>query len=88
MTQETLSAPKKSQASAPTIPKELLEDLRTMIDKTRQSIASTVNAGLTSLYWRIGHRIHKETLKDERAEYGQKIVVTLSRQCAIGMSLY
>lgn len=41
------------------IPKILLEDLRKMIDQTRQAIASTVNASLTMIYWRVGHRIKK-----------------------------
>jgi predicted nuclease of restriction endonuclease-like (RecB) superfamily len=32
------------------------------------------------LYWRIGTRINKEILKGKRAEYGMKIVSTVSRQ--------
>lgn len=62
---------------------DLIEDLRGMIEKARQSIASTVNAGLTLLYWHIGNRIHTEILKEGRAEYGKEIVVTLSRQLAL-----
>ena len=38
-------------------PEGLLEDLRIMIDQSRQSIVSTVNAGLTLLYWNVGSRI-------------------------------
>jgi len=41
-----------------------------------------VNAGLTLLYWHVGSRIRKEILQDERAEYGKKIVATVSRQLA------
>ncbi|WP_228840585.1 PDDEXK nuclease domain-containing protein [Candidatus Protochlamydia phocaeensis] len=51
--------------------------------KARQSIATTVNAGLTLLYWHIGNRIHTEILKEGRAEYGKEIVVTLSRQLVL-----
>lgn len=54
-----------------------------MIEETRKSIALAVNAGLTSLYWRVGNRIRQETLQDKRAEYGKKIVATVSRQLAI-----
>lgn len=64
------------------LPSGLLEDLRHLIDQTRKSIASTVNTGLTLLYWHIGSRIRKELLQDERAEYGKKIVATVSRQLA------
>jgi hypothetical protein len=69
-----------SQTTLPAASDALLEDLRHMIDQTRRSIASTVNAGLTLLYWHVGARIRKEIPKDERAEYGKKIVATLWRQ--------
>lgn len=35
------------------------------------------------LYWRIGRRIRKDILQDKRAEYGQEIVVSLSRHLAV-----
>ena len=41
-----------------------------------------VNVGLTALYWRIGNRILREVLGNERAAYGEQIVATLSRQLA------
>ena len=65
------------------LPAGLLEDLRQMIDQTRGFVASTVNAKLTLLYWQLGVRIRSEVLKCERAEYGRKIVATVSRQLAL-----
>ena len=65
------------------IAKDLMNDLRHIIDETRSVVASTVNAALTMLYWRVGQRVLKEILVDERAEYGRQIVVTLSRQLVI-----
>ncbi len=35
----------------------LLEELRGMIEESRRSLAGTVNAAMTMLYWRIGTRI-------------------------------
>lgn len=58
----------------------LIGELRHMIDQTKESVASTVNASLTLLYWQLGFRIRTELLQNERAEYGQKIVATVSRQ--------
>ena len=58
----------------------LVGELRGMIDEARSSIASTVNSTLTLLYWHVGNRIHKEILREERAEYGRSIVATVSRQ--------
>ncbi len=69
-----------STLDAPILPVQLLNDLRIMIDQTKQSIATTVNTKLTLLYWHIGSRIRSELLQNERAEYGSKIVATVSRQ--------
>ncbi len=61
-------------------PAGLAADVRSMIDQTRSTIASVANAGLTLLYWRIGKRIDSEVLGSGRADYGDEIVATLSRQ--------
>ena len=58
----------------------LLNELRALIDAARQRVAASVNAELTLLYWRIGHRIQAEVLAGRRANYGEAIVATLSRQ--------
>jgi len=59
---------------------QLLGDIRQMIEETQAAVAATVNAGLTTLYWRIGRRIGQEILKGARAEYGAEIVSALARQ--------
>jgi predicted nuclease of restriction endonuclease-like (RecB) superfamily len=64
----------------PTLPAELLSDLRKIIDQAKETVAVTVNAGITLLYWQVGFRIRTELLRNERAEYGQKIVATVSEQ--------
>ena len=61
-------------------PKALLSDVRELILEARGQVAQAVNAGLTMLYWQVGQRIRQDTLKEKRAEYGEKIVVSLSRQ--------
>lgn len=70
----------KAASITPSAPPMLLEDLRQLIEETRQGVAATVNIALSLLYWRIGKRINEEILKGERAEYGEQIVSTLSRQ--------
>lgn len=59
---------------------KLLTDIRTLIDSARGHVAQAVNAGLVRLYWNVGRRIGQDILKEERAEYGEKIVQTLSAQ--------
>lgn len=58
----------------------LLHDVRGLIEQARSAVAVTVNAGLTMLYWKIGKRINAEVLKGARAEYGERIVATLSQE--------
>lgn len=58
----------------------LLSELRGLIESARQHVAQTANATLTMLYWHVGQRIQSEVLKNERAEYGEQIVSTLSTQ--------
>ena len=64
------------------ISNNLFQDLRSLIIETRQGVAQAVNSGLVFLYWKIGLRIHQDILKEERADYGEKIVSTLSTQLA------
>jgi len=70
-----------TKKKAPALPSDrLFNDLRGLIEETRTHVASTVNAALTMLYWRVGKRINEEILKGERAGYGEAIVATVSRQ--------
>lgn len=47
----------------PAVSIPLLEDLRRMIEETRQSVATAVNAALTLLYWNVGRRIREDVLQ-------------------------
>ena len=63
------------QASSPALPLESLHrELRELIASSRQRLASTVNAELTLLYWRIGLRLASEVLGGERARYGAQLM--------------
>ena len=75
-----LTKPVAKKPMVSTAPPALIADLRELIAEARQSVAATVNAELTLLYWRIGKRIVNEVLGQERAAYGQQIVVSLARQ--------
>lgn len=61
-------------------PLVLAVELRELILAARQTVARGVNAALVMLHWQIGRRIHKEILNEQRAEYGEEIVPTLSAQ--------
>ncbi len=80
MNPQTSLTSSQSTLTLPNIPDGLLQDLRSLIDQTRQAIASKVNAGLALLYWRVGNRVIKEILQGERAGYGQQIILSVSHQ--------
>ncbi len=60
----------------------LISDIRQLIESARGRAAAAVNVELTLLYWRIGQRIRKEVLGENRAGYGEEIIATLSTQLA------
>ncbi len=77
-----MSARRRVPASMPASG-ALLGDIRQLVDAARQRATTAVNSELTLLYWRVGRRIHSQVLAGERAEYGEEIVATLSRQLVL-----
>lgn len=61
-------------------PSALLGDIRTLIEMARQRTVSAVNSELTTLYWRIGQRIHTQVLEGRRADYGEEVLPNLAAQ--------
>ncbi|MBF0379120.1 MAG: DUF1016 family protein [Desulfamplus sp.] len=59
---------------------QLFTSIRELIEQSRQQIAVSVNSTITALYWQIGKNIKEEQKKNSRADYGEKIVHTLSAQ--------
>lgn len=59
---------------------DLVNDLRKIIDSTRQRVAVGVNTELTMMYWHIGDRINRDVLGNERAMYGKQIVTQVVKQ--------
>lgn len=59
---------------------ELLNSIIGLIDETRHFVAKTVNQELTLLYWKIGKTINEEILKNDRADYGKKLIKNLSEE--------
>lgn len=58
----------------------LFDDIKELIEQTKQNVAVTVNSALSMMYWTIGKKINDDILKNRRADYGKEIVVTVSRE--------
>ncbi len=62
------------------INKKLVEDIRALIEDSRNYVAATVNSALTILYWQIGKRILDDVLQNQRADYGKEVIHTLASE--------
>src|SRR3954468_1046985 len=51
----------------------LLTSLRTLIDTSKNRLATVINQEMTLLYWNIGKTIQTEILKFEKPGYGEQI---------------
>jgi len=82
----TCQLPARSAGTqAPAIVDEaaLLTDLRELIQSARQRIATVANSTTTLLYWHLGRRLLADSLQDERAPYGKRILATVSRELTL-----
>ena len=60
--------------------KNLLKSLVTLINSTRNRLASSINNELSLLYWNIGKQISENILENKRANYGKQIITGLSKE--------
>lgn len=58
----------------------LFDQIKELVEQTKQSVTISINSSMTLMYWHIGKLINNEILQNQRAEYGKEIVATLSRQ--------
>lgn len=58
----------------------ILNDLISIVEKAKTELVAQANSSLTIMFWQIGRRIQTDILKNDRAEYGKEIVVSLSRE--------
>lgn len=61
----------------------IIDDVKTLIEQSREQVAIAVNATITMLYWQVGKRINEEILQDSRADYGKSVILTLSEQLTL-----
>ena len=63
--------------------KALFQNIRQLIEESRQQLAVAVNATMSMLYWKIGKTINAEVERYTGEIYGKQIVATLWRQLTI-----
>lgn len=56
----------------------LLTAVKQLIEESRRNVALAVNEEITLLHYHVGRHINQEILRDNRAEYGRKILRDLS----------
>ena len=60
--------------------KLLFNEISLLIEQCRHTVYKQINGETVLLFWKVGSRINTEILQNRRADYGKRIVVTLSRQ--------
>ncbi len=60
------------------IEKILFTDLAQIIEQGKSQLTKQVNSVLMLTYWHIGKKINEHILKNERAEYGEKVITVVS----------
>lgn len=61
----------------------LLSNVKNLIVSAKETVIAKANSELVLLNWKIGKLIKSQILMDERSEYGEKIVATLSQQLTL-----
>ena len=56
----------------------LFQDLSQIIEQGQNQLAVQVNTTQTLVFWKVGKRILKEILQEERAAYGKEIIANIS----------
>jgi predicted nuclease of restriction endonuclease-like (RecB) superfamily len=64
----------------PITDKQLFNELTQLIEHTKTQVTMQVSSSVTLMFWEIGKKINEHVLLHKRADYGQQIVVTVSRQ--------
>ena len=60
--------------------KILFSDLAQIIEQGKQQVAKHVNSVLTLTYWQVGKKNNEHILHNQRAEYAQESISTVSKQ--------
>ncbi len=58
----------------------ILKGVQSIIENAQKKVAVFLNAETTLLYWQIGNYINQQLITESRADYGAKIIATLSQQ--------
>jgi len=58
----------------------LFDDLSQLIEQSKQFVVVQANSVMNMLFWNVGKRINEDVLHNKRADYGRRIVTTMSTQ--------
>ncbi len=59
---------------------QLTDKISVLIHSAKSGVLRAINTTMLHLYWQIGKTIQEELIKNDRAEYGKRIVTTVSSE--------
>ncbi len=66
-----------------TIDSMLFQEISTLIEHAKKNVVTTINREMVVLHWQVGNIISSEITKNNRADYGKRIIKELSRQLTL-----
>ncbi|KQS31368.1 YhcG family protein [Dyadobacter sp. Leaf189] len=63
--------------------RDLFLSVKRLIDDSKDRLAATINASLTTLYWQVGKKISSEILGTKRADYGKQTIILLAQRLVL-----
>ena len=61
----------------------IFQGIQNIIEKARTKVSTFLNTETTLLNWQIGNYINQQLIQENRADYGDKIIATLSQQLTL-----
>ena len=61
----------------------IFQGIQNIIEKARTKVSTFLNTETTLLNWKIGNYINQQLIQENRADYGDKIIATLSQQLTL-----
>lgn len=62
---------------------ELTDRISVLIQSAKNRVNQAINHTMVHLYWQIGKMIKEEVIKNEKAEYGEQVIQTLSNNLSV-----
>jgi predicted nuclease of restriction endonuclease-like (RecB) superfamily len=62
---------------------KLFQEISVLIENSKKNVITTINREMVILYWKVGNIINSDVTRNNRADYGKKVIKELSKQLTL-----